>query len=134
MNLKGIKNNKIIKFIHSSLSSSIVDFIIYSLLVKTIFNPDKLTSGILLSTIIARIFSCLYNYFYNKKRVFKSDSNIESSLLKYTLFAIAQMFASSLLVSSLYYLTRIDSIIIKCFVDSLLFFVSYFAQKYWIFK
>ena len=133
MGIKKYLNKDFLKFIFSSLSSSVIDFVIYTLLVKTIFNPDKLTSGILLSTAIARIFSCLYNYFYNKNRVFKSDNDIKSTLIKYSVYSVIQMLLSSLLVSSLYYSIHIDSVIIKCIVDTLLFFLSYFVQKKWIF-
>lgn len=126
-------NKEFILFTLSSLSSSVVDALIYGVLVKTIFNPDKMSTGILISTTIARIVSCLYNYILNKNKVFKSSDNTSHTLLKYTIMSIVIMLMSSLLVTVLFNLTHFESIIIKVVVDTCLFFVSYGIQKKYIF-
>ena len=126
-------NKEFILFTLSSLSSSVVDALIYGVLVKTIFNPDKMSTGILISTTIARILSCLYNYILNKNKVFKSNDNTSHTLLKYTIMSIVIMLMSSLLVTILFNLTHFESIIIKVVVDTCLFFVSYGIQKKFIF-
>ena len=126
-------NKEFILFTLSSLSSSVVDALIYGVLVKTIFNPNKMSTGILISTTIARIVSCLYNYILNKNKVFKSSDNTSHTLLKYTIMSIVIMLMSSLLVTILFNLTHFESIIIKVVVDTCLFFVSYGIQKKYIF-
>lgn len=119
-------------FVLSSLSSSILDALIYGALVKTVFNPNKMTTGILISTTIARVVSCIYNYILNKNKTFKT-SNASHTLFKFTIMSIMIMLMSSLLVTKLYYLTTLDSIILKIIVDTCLFFVSYIVQKKFIF-
>ena len=126
-------NKELILFTLSSLSTSAVDALIYGVLVKTIFNPDKMSTGILISTTIARIVSCLLNYIINKEKVFNSSNNTSQTLLKYAIMSIVIMLMSSLLVTILFNLTHIESIIIKVVVDTCLFFVSYGIQKKYIF-
>lgn len=125
-------DKEFILFVLSSLSSSIIDALVYGVLVKTIFNPNIMTTGILISTIIARVISCICNYILNKNKVFKTN-NTSHTLLKFVIMSIAIMLMSSSLVTALYYLTKLDSIILKIFVDSCLFFVSYTVQKKFIF-
>ena len=126
-------NKEFILFTLSSLSSSVVDVLIYGFFVKTIFNPNKMSTGILFSTIIARVASCLFNYILNSKKVFKSENNASNTLLKFTILSIAITLMSSLLVTVLFNKTHIESIIIKMVVDTCLFFVSYGVQKKYIF-
>ena len=126
-------NKEFILFTLSSLSSSVVDVLIYGFFVKTIFNPNKMSTGILFSTIIARVASCLFNYILNRKKVFKSENNASNTLLKFTILSIAITLMSSLLVTVLFNKTHIESIIIKMVVDTCLFFVSYGVQKKYIF-
>ena len=126
-------NKEFILFTLSSLSSSVVDVLIYGFFVKTIFNPEKMSTGILFSTIIARVVSCLFNYILNRKKVFKSENNASNTLLKFTILSIAITLMSSLLVTVLFNKTHIESIIIKMVVDTCLFFVSYGVQKKYIF-
>lgn len=126
-------NKELILFTLSSLSTSAVDALIYGVLVKTIFNPDKMSTGILISTTIARIVSCLLNYIINKEKVFNSNDNSSNALVKFAIMSIAIMLMSSLLVTILFNLTHIESIIIKVVVDTCLFFVSYGIQKKYIF-
>lgn len=126
-------NKELILFTLSSLSTSAVDALIYGVLVKTIFNPDKMSTGILISTTIARIVSCLLNYIINKEKVFNSNDNSSNTLVKFAIMSIAIMLMSSLLVTILFNLTHIESIIIKVVVDTCLFFVSYGIQKKYIF-
>lgn len=126
-------NKELILFTLSSLSTSAVDALIYGVLVKTIFNPNKISTGILISTTIARIVSCLLNYIINKEKVFNSYDNSSNTLVKFAIMSIAIMLMSSLLVTILFNLTHIESIIIKVVVDTCLFFVSYGIQKKYIF-
>lgn len=118
----------------SSLLTSLIDLIIYAILINTIFDDPKYLSGIMWSTIIARIVSCTINYILNKKTVFKSDKNVGSTLIKYTVLAVVQMLASGYFTTLLYSLLKINTTIIKVIVDFILFFVSYHIQKRWVFK
>lgn len=115
-----------IKYIFSSGTSFLLDLILF-----TIFN--YFIKNILISTILARVLSSLYNYFMNSRLVFKSYSR--SSIYKYYLLVIIQMFVSAFLVNGLSSLfVEINDTIIKFFVDIVIFVVNYFVQKEVIFK
>ena len=99
---------RVIKYLFSSGSSFVIDLILFSL-----FN--YCFKNIFLSTVLARIFSSLYNYFINSRIVFKNYTR--SSIFKYYLLVIIQMFVSAgavSLVSDL--LNKVNDIIIKFFV------------------
>lgn len=117
---------KIIKYIFSSGSSFFIDILLF-----TIF--DYFFNNILISTIIARIISSLYNYFINSRLVFKNYT--KSSIIKYYCLVIIQMFVSAFLVSmfSNIFIKTNDSII-KFFVDVFIFIINYFIQKEVVFK
>ena len=117
---------KSIKYIFSSGSSFILDLVIF-----TLFNI--LLKNTILSTIFARIISSFYNYMINSRIVFQKYNN--SSIYKYYLLVIVQMFISGYMV--LYISTILVSVnqtIIKFFVDLVIFVVNYFIQKEVIFK
>ena len=72
------------KYILASLSSFVVDIILFSIFLKTL--PDiSLANGtitsIVIATIIARIISSLFNFAVNAKMVFKNSN--KASLVKY---------------------------------------------------
>jgi len=122
------------KFIASSLTSSIIDLGIYTILINLLFNNLPYKKGILYSTIIARICSSLFNFIMNKTKVFKSNEKIIISIIKYYSLAIVQMLCSSYLVSSIFGLLNINSSFIKVIVDVFLFFISFQIQRILIFK
>ncbi len=117
---------RIIKYTFSAGSSFVIDIGLF-----TLFN--YLIKNILVSTILARILSSLYNYFINSKYVFKSYS--KSSIIKYYMLVIIQMFVSGISVTILSkLLSSINDTIIKIFVDVIIFIVNYIVQKKVVFK
>lgn len=117
---------RIIKYLFSAGSSFGIDLILFS-----VFND--IFDNIVLATVFARILSSLYNYFLNSRVVFKSYT--KSSIFKYYLLAIIQMFVSAGAVSLLSGLfNKVNDTIIKFFVDIVIFIVNYFVQKEFIFK
>ncbi len=120
-----------IKYLLSSLASSLVDVAIFTLLLM-LFGTKSLLA-ITLSTFGARFASSLINYSLNKNLVFKSQT--KDVFIKYITLVILQFLASSLFV---YILTSILSAIhttyIKIIVDGFLFIVSYTIQQKLIFR
>lgn len=121
-----------LKFVLSSLSSSIIDIVLFQVLVFIL--KGKCEQYILFSTIGARICSSFYNYTVNKKVVFGSEDKIAKSLVKYYLLCVVQMIISAIGVTGVYMLIPINETVIKVLVDVLLFFISYRIQKVWIFN
>ena len=127
------------KYIISSLSSFILDILLYiffiSLLPQIRFGA---LTEIVIATIIARLISSAYNFAVNSKVVFRSKSR--NSLIKYVILCIAQMFISAFAVSKLYTLlhanftVHLSSTIIKVIVDTIIFVVNFVIQREWVFK
>ncbi len=126
------KNKRIIYYLFSSGSSFILDLFLFTIF--NIFLGNFLGyEAIIVSTILARILSSLYNFALNSKLVFQKYS--PRMLVKYYILVIIQMCVSSILV---YFINRflIDTFatVIKLFVDIVLFVINYFIQKIIVFK
>lgn len=119
------------KYIISSFSSSIIDIVLF-----TIFN--WLLAGnaynILISTILARIISMTVNYYINYGQVFKSKGSKKSTSIKYFSLAVVQLLTSAVLVASISSYTGFNATIVKIFVDFVLFFISFYIQREYVFK
>lgn len=127
------KNNAIIiiKYIFSSGTSFLIDLILF-----TIFNIMFIGLGnisIIVSTILARIISSLYNYFFNSRLVFGKHN--KSSIYKYYGLVLIQMINSAIFVYLLCFIfSNVNETIIKFFVDLIIFIINYIIQKQVIFK
>ncbi len=123
------------KFVFSSLSSFVVDIILFTLFIsvlKPIFVAS--TEYIVVSTVAARIFSAIYNYSINHRKVFHSRASVNKSLTKYTLLAVCQCLLSAGLVALWFHLSGYNASIIKIIVDTCLFLFSFQIQREWVFK
>ena len=122
-----------IKYIISSLSSFILDILLFTLLVNILpeINLNGITN-IVIATIIARIISAVYNFLINSKVVFKNKN--KGSIIKYFILCIVQMFISAFAVSELFKLLHINSRLIKIIVDTIIFIINFVIQREWVFK
>ena len=129
-----ILGKKFIKYIFASLTSFVIDIILF-----TVFNhlfkgmiPDNYL--IQFSTICARIISATYNYTVNYFLVFRSRAGKATSLIKYAVLAFVQMQASAWSVAGIcFLLPMVSNTLIKCIVDTLLFILSYSIQQRFVF-
>lgn len=128
----------ILKYILSSLSAALIDLIGFTLL--NLLLPGNMDNGlrIFIATAVARVVSSAINYTINRKRVFKSSSNIKSSLIKYYILSICQAAMSYGFVYLLTLATGTSQSIIqtlfKMAVDVVLFFLCFTVQREWVFK
>ena len=123
------------KFIISSLSSSIVDLVLFS--VFLMFLEGKMfgaVSNIMLATVAARVLSAAYNFTVNYKVVFKSRNSAGGAVIKYACLAVFIMIASGFLVEQIYGLLMIPEVLIKVPVDVFLFLVSFWVQREFVYK
>ncbi len=125
---------RFLRFLFSSLSSSVLDLILFSLFCMVFKkNHPELYVGI--ATVAARIFSAAYNYAINYRLVFRSRENVALSGLKYLVLAILQMFCSAALVTMLVMLLpALPEVLPKIVVDTVLFFISYKIQQKLVFR
>ena len=124
-----------LKFLFSSLSSSVVDIALFSVFCAVFRNVPIAIGYIMLSTILARVISATYNFLINYKVVFKSASNSAKAALKYILLALFIMLSSGALVSFFHGLIPASpEFAVKIPVDCLLFLVSFFVQREIVYK
>jgi len=116
---------QIFKFMFASFSSFILDYVLY-----TAFN--LLTSNIVYSNIVARIVSSFFNYNVNKQMVFKNKKKVSASIFKYYALAICILIVNTLLLIMLTTI-GVDKFVAKLIIEILLFMVSYFVQKRFVF-
>ena len=122
------------KFLFSSLSSSVVDLVLFSVFCIMLRDMEfNNISYITAATVLARILSAFYNYSMNYKVVFQSETSIETSLPRYAALAVVQMSLSALLVNKLYPLFGGMEVLVKIPVDVLLFFLSFVIQREFVY-
>ena len=129
----------IFKFISSSLISSVVDLGLFFFL--SLFMPAIL--GIFsdaVCTVLARIVSSAVNFSINKKTVFRSDAPLKSSLIRYYLLAAGILVLSSVSISIVSVALSLTAgkyaflkTVCKFIIDSVLFLISFRAQREWVF-
>ena len=123
----------IFKFALTSLSSFVVDYIVYAM--ALLFLTAVPTSlRILLANGIARVTSSIFNYSTNKKLVFKNDDSILKTGTGYCSLAVVLFILDTLLIRLFYAVFGINLLIVKIIVGTLLFTVSWMVQKRFIFK
>lgn len=122
-----------VKFIISSVSSLVIDLALFYVFSR-LFIDDFPLHYILISTVLARVISSIYNYVVNYKYVFKSKHNVSKSGLKYFGLAVIIMLLSAFFVSVINgYSHTTELLIIKIIVDLVLFLMSYYIQRKYIF-
>ncbi len=123
------KKEQFLKASVVSIVTTAIDLTIF----RIISNNSKSLVVISIATLISRIVSTILMFIWNKKWVFKSKKASLGELIPFITMIIGQMIASAILVWLLRHLP-LPQIIIKMIVDTSLFFVAYFIQKYFIFK
>ena len=116
------------KYFLVSLSSFVLDIILFSSIIGTL----NIDSKILAATILARVASSIYNYLVNSKLIFKNMSI--KSLAKYYSLAVVQMFLSGCFVTYLFGLLNINVIIIKIIIDFLIWIIDLIILREFVFK
>ena len=123
---------QIIKFILSSVLSSVIDLTLFTLFRKTIFAQSGFK--IIYSTITARLISGIFNYNLNKKAVFENKEKNIGPFLKYLALFLTQMTLSSISVHLLANIKSANETLLKIIVDTILFLFSFIIQKIFVFK
>ncbi len=115
---------QIFKFMFASVSSFFIDYILYTIL-------NLLTGNLILSNVVARVFSSAFNYTVNRNMVFKDKNSVAKSIIKYYLLAAFILLVNTIALTMLSVV--INKYIAKIIIEVILFIVSYFVQKRFIF-
>ncbi len=127
----------IFKFAASSIISCVLDLAVFRIALAFMPEAFAAAKGTTIAGIIARVISSAANFTINKKAVFKSDSKVGRSLVRYYILAVCQLGLSLGAVGGLVTLLGVTSdwlkTLIKMVVDVILFFVSFRIQRAWVF-
>lgn len=121
---------RLAKFLVGSLLSAVIDLGLFTVI-------SMFCDSIALATFGARICSSVFNYLFNRGAVFKSSGPAKKSVARYYILALCQLCASALFVTvfcRLLSATGLARTAVKFVVDMLLFFISFFIQREWVFK
>jgi putative flippase GtrA len=88
---------------------------------------------IALAALLARIVSSTMNFTLNKKFVFSNRTGFKATFLRYVCTVLVIVAISAWLTSSLNMWFGWNDNLIKMPVDILLFFLSYYLQRRWVF-
>ncbi|MFD2707141.1 glycosyltransferase [Salibacterium lacus] len=122
-----------LRFLFSSLASFVVDVSLFAVF-STVLKALMPMGFIILATVLARVLSSLFNYFMNRHVVFRSNQYPARTMIKYYTLAAVQMGASAGGVYMVYHTVGGHEVPIKIAVDSLLFLLSFYIQRNWVFK
>ena len=124
----------ILSFVFSSLLSMLIELVVFYLSLKFLFSGRY---DILLATLVSRVISSVVNFAVNRAKVFGSSSGIGRSLLRYIILAIPLAIASIFSIKGLTWAMSVTApslkTLLKCVVDTILFFVSFRIQQNWVF-
>lgn len=117
----------ILKFSCSSLLSFCVDYIFYSIFAM-------ISGSVAFSNICARVISSVFNFSMNKKFVFKNKDRIAKTAAKYFLLAAFILAANTIMLELCVKYLIHNKYISKILIEVLLFFISWAAQKSFVFR
>lgn len=117
----------ILKFSCSSLLSFCVDYIFYSIFAM-------ISGSVAFSNICARVISSVFNFSMNKKFVFKNKDRIAKTAAKYFLLAALILAANTIMLELCVKYLIHNKYISKILIEVLLFFISWAAQKSFVFR
>lgn len=90
-------------------------------------------TNVLQATYVARACSALINFSINRKKVFKSNDDLVTQLVRYFLLAVFSATISGILVLYLSSLLKISSIYVKVIIETILYFWNYYIQRIFVF-
>lgn len=120
-----------IKYASSSLLCAVIDVTVFTLIVNNLSLKEGLL--VLSANILARIISGTFNFYFNRKIVFKATEKANKQAIKYICLFITQMIISSTLVAIASNLP-INITLLKVIIDTIIFLINYIIQKRVIFK
>lgn len=121
-----------LRFAIASLSSFFIDILLFSLF--TFLLPSRTAQAILTATFGARVCSGIYNFLLNRRWSFSStQESWHTQGIRYLILFLCQMLVSGSAVWLLSFLP-LPLTLVKIFVDTILFCISYFIQHNWVFR
>ncbi len=126
---------RFITFIASSLLAYVLDIALFSILCSCVLTKTSFDdrAKIWIATTIGKLAAAVINYTINKKYSFKTKETSAAEFFKYIVVFLIKLIGSAELVTLLKFLP-IPLTLLKCIIDTSIFFISYRLQKVWVFK
>lgn len=118
----------LLRFTASSVMASLIDLMMFAVVYA--FSGHNL----LLSQVMARAVSTLFNFSVNQRVVFRSQSSQLPAILKYYALAVALMLLSYAGIGWMIETFRVPALAAKILVDGALFFASFSIQRDFVFS
>ncbi len=123
-----------IKFTLSSLLSSFVDLLVFTIFISAFVNLNN-NIKIIMGTFFARAISGFINFNINKNIVFNSHERSDKILVKFYFYTFGTMTTSAICVMLLHNIfPNVLETLLKIIVDVTIYFIGYRIQKKYIFK
>lgn len=116
----------ILKYSFSSLLTTVIDFVLFSILIGS-------GMKIISATYLSRMCSMIVNFAINKKIVFGVQGGLGRQFLKYGILVAVSGTVSALMVQAMAGYLRMPPLLCKAVVDTLLYFLNYYVQRTFIF-
>ena len=124
---------EIFKFCAASIICFLVDYALYCIgLVFTVSLGKGLSTVV--SNVFARIVSSVLNFTLNKKVVFKRKGNTLKLAISYFMLALCILAGNTIVLKMFVEVFNIDTKIAKLITELIFFIISWFIQKFLIFK
>ena len=129
----------LLHFCASSVGCFLLDNVVFTVVLFAAMRATgwKRATNTLLAICVARAASATANYFYNRRFVFRSNASKRTSFPKYWLLVLCVMAAGYGGTAGLARVLDVNGFAItalKIAVETILFFLSYNAQRKWVFK
>ena len=129
----------LLHFCASSVGCFLLDNVLFTaVLFAAMRTTDwKRATNTLVGICVARAASATVNYFYNRRFVFRSNASKRASFPKYWLLVLVVMaagYGGTAVLARLLDANGIAITALKIAVETILFFLSYNAQRKWVFK
>ena len=118
---------RILTYLLSSGITVIVDFSVFTVAARA-------GAGVGLATALGRAFAAVVNFTINRKAVFHADGNVFWQFLKYILLVAVSGTVSAFAIKKAETYFSADVVIIKAFVECVLFVFNYLVQHFLIFR
>lgn len=125
---------QVLGFAFASLVAAFLDLLVFALVIDGLFGGAAVFAAVSTATLVARILSSLANFTMNRRVVFQHRGDRWAALVRYYVLALTIVVASSGLTTLLGDALSGHIIWAKVLVDGLLFGVSFFVQKRWVFR
>ncbi len=126
------------RYVVSSVLSFLLDNSLYNLLFALLMGRIGMGLVSPLAQISARVLSSLFNFTMNDRYVFRNRTGHGKAFVRYYCLCIPQTFVSLVCLTALVSWLEIASPLlatsVKILLETVLFFISYFIQKKWVFR